>query len=588
MKNGTKITLKGKEYTIVDNLGSGGSGNVYKVRLDGQFFAIKIVESNQKIKNKRFLNECKFAYFTRNERIIRYYDYGSAEIERGTEKIDILFCVMPLYQCSLRKIIKNKDKISDERKLELSIQICEALSYIHKNGIIHRDIKPENILITDEGNAVLADFGIAHFIDSNLTKTSERLANFAYRAPEQLIKKGETGAYTDIFALGLIINEFFTGEIPQGTYYKRIADINVCYSELDDLINLMLLQDVNERISDVDIIMSEIDLILESANEEINDIKDNLLILNPPDTVKARTLVKILNMASRDIVLARFLFYRVPEKLKAYEPNYNMIVGYSASQDMINLCIQNCILDRCIRKVKYESADFDNGDFTNKALDLADVENKAVFDEMVLLLEPYKVTSDYDLTGLILKYFVSCKDYHCRELIETCKRVPSECKKNLDDAPIIWIFYHLYYYLTESYEKMRKESFPIEHEVYINWERTENSFKNGENLSLINEHEKKRNQKNLDILKALKKKYDGLTYSFFKEDNSAKIYFSSYGAYERFKKESLAIAKPHYVFEGDVLDILRIIRQSKNRIELRFTFFDIESVVPKLLGLIEI
>lgn len=89
-------------------------------------------------------------------------------------------------------------------------------------------------------------------------------------------------------------------------------------------------------------------------------------------------------------------------------------------------------------------------------------------------------------------------------------------------------------------------------------------------------------------MKALKKKYDGLTYSFFKEDNSAKIYFSSYGAYERFKKESLAIAKPHYVFEGDVLDILRIIRQSKNRIELRFTFFDIESVVPKLLGLIEI
>lgn len=126
MKHGTKITLKGKEYTIVDNLGSGGSGNVYKVRLDGQFFAIKIVESNQKIKNKRFLNECKFAYFTRNERIIRYYDYGSAEIERGTEKIDILFCVMPLYQCSLRKIIKNKDKISDERKLELSIQICET------------------------------------------------------------------------------------------------------------------------------------------------------------------------------------------------------------------------------------------------------------------------------------------------------------------------------------------------------------------------------------------------------------------------------------------------------------------------------
>ena len=87
------------------------------------------------------------------------------------------------------------------------------------------------------------------------------------------------------------------------------------------------------------------------------------------------------------------------------------------------------------------------------------------------------------------------------------------------------------------------------------------------------------------MLKQLKKKHPSMIFDFSSKDNSAKIYFPNHGSYEKFRQESLEIAKPHYVFEGDVLDIMRIKRKSKNCIELHLSFFDIENVIPKLLGL---
>lgn len=136
---------------------------------------------------------------------------------------------------------------------------------------------------------------------------------------------------------------------------------------------------------------------------------------------------------------------------------------------------------------------------------------------------------------------------------------------------------------------MKINSYQIEFDIEINWERTMQTFFHGQNFNLVDEYEKKRQSDNLKTLNLLKNKYPELLFDFNKEDNSAKIFFPNFKSFEKFKIESLTLAKTHYIFfEGDVLDILRVKRQSKNCIDLHFGYFDIENIIPKLLELKEI
>lgn len=581
------IDLKGEKYRILKSIGSGGSGIVYKVEHEGSFFALKLVESNQKKKNNRFLRECAFAFETDHERIVKYLDYGKFDkLNKDGKTVEVLYCLMPLYGSSLRKILDSK--VNDEYKLKLCIQICEALSFIHSKGIVHRDIKPENILISNEGNALLADFGIAHFCDSILTDSSEKVANFTYRAPEQLGKKKNTGIYTDIYALGLILNEFFTGDIPQGINYRRIADINIYYNELDDIVGRMLIQDVNERLSDANIVKAEIDLIYNIAQERLMDIKENLLYAIQPSNIKTNDLDRILEIACHDILLAKYLFYRAPERLKSFDSNYNMIIGYKVSDFLLNLSIQECMLSKCTNKFEYESAVYRKIDNISDRFDGFKLEDRKLCNEMIDLVNQYPVDNSYDLSGMILKYFISCEVHHKKELLESCKEIHEECEKNLMDAPILWLFNHMRYYLKDSFDTMKRNSYEVEFDIEINWERTMQTYFHGQNFNLVDEYESKRQLDNLNTLTLLKIKYPQIVFDFNKEENSAKIFFPDFNSFESFKNESLLLAKPHYVFEGDVMDILRIKRQSKDCIELHLGFFDIENIIPKLLGLIEI
>jgi serine/threonine-protein kinase len=582
MMRKNKINLNGVEYKKLQSIGSGGSGTVYKVESNGKYFALKLVESTDKKKNTRFMKECEFANKINNERIVKYLYYGKfKKTMKNNQEIEVLYCLMPLYECSLRKLI---DKgISDDHKLKLCIQICESLEFIHNKGITHRDIKPENILISKEGNAVLADFGIAQFDDSIITTEGDRLANFTYRAPEQLTKDKNTGKYTDTYSLGLIINELFTSEVPQGNNYKRIADVNIYYSELDDIVSRMLIRNTTERLSDASIVKSEIDLIFKTAEERSQEIKESLLFAQQPSDIIKADLDRILDTACHDILLAKYLFYRATEKFDLFDSNYNMIVGYTVSDFLLNLSIQERMLNECREKFEYESNVYKRG-ISYTPLDFSKQEHKELYDKMVALVNEYSVNDrTYDLSGVILKYFASCEDYHAKELLRSCDTIPSECKKSLLDAPILWIFKHLKYYLKESFDKLKKSSYPIEFEISINWNRTIETFFGNDNFDLVDKYEKERQDKNFSTLNLLKKRYPDLVFDFNKEDNSAKVFFPDYVSFKKFKTESLQIAKPHYIFEGDVLDILRIKRQSENCIELHFTFFDIENVIPKLL-----
>lgn len=170
-------------------------------------------------------------------------------------KQENIFYVMPLYTKSLRQLMK--EGISPEQTMKAFADICKGLAFAHSKECVHRDLKPENILFDGKEHYVVADFGIAHFQNSDKltaieTKDSSRLANFSYHAPEQIEAGGSITSATDIFALGLILNEMFTGKIPSGDNYKKISEVNSGFAFLDKVVQKMLSQNSADRYQSID------------------------------------------------------------------------------------------------------------------------------------------------------------------------------------------------------------------------------------------------------------------------------------------------------------------------------------------------
>jgi serine/threonine protein kinase len=235
-------------------IGEGGSGYVFEVRDDKeQRYALKILKKHgiTTEKRKRFKNEIAFCQRDSHPNIVAIIDHGVL-IE---DDVAIPFYVMPYYDSSLRKHIDAG--ISPATAIRLFGQILDGVEAAHLQGLVHRDIKPENILLTEATNQlVIADFGIARFLQDELytaveTKSAERLANFQYAAPEQRARGALIGSRADIFAVGLILNEMFTSEIPQGTDYKTISSVEPAFRYLDEAVGKMIRQSPENRLGSI-------------------------------------------------------------------------------------------------------------------------------------------------------------------------------------------------------------------------------------------------------------------------------------------------------------------------------------------------
>lgn len=285
-------------YKEVEQIGEGGNSTVYKVIDEqGNYYALKLL--NKKINTestKRFKNEIGYCMRNTHPNILKVIDNGVYE----TNGEKLMFYVMPLYSKNLRELMR--EKLDDNTKLEYFNQILEGVKHIHNGKSYHRDIKPENILFDEKKELlVVSDFGISHFNQEELdtiieTKLHSRMANFQYSAPEQKEKGGVVDHRADIYALGLILNEFYTGKVPIGTGYRKIADVSPEYSFLDDIIDMMIKQNKEERPTDIISIQQEINIRLKIYNEskeikrlqeiEIKDEEENdILILQPPKLI---------------------------------------------------------------------------------------------------------------------------------------------------------------------------------------------------------------------------------------------------------------------------------------------------------------
>jgi len=208
------------DYTLLRQLGEGGMGVVWLAeRTDGEIqqqVAIKLLNtaalSNQTIV-ARFLAERKLVARLNHPNIAHLVDAGALGDGRP-------FLAMEYIKGTRLDDYCNQHKLSIEQRIGLFIKVCLAVQYAHEQLIIHRDIKPANILVTEQGEPKLLDFGIARVIaagDSEVTSTvaNNRILTLAYASPEQI--EGRTlSTATDVYSLGIVLYELLTGVHPWG------------------------------------------------------------------------------------------------------------------------------------------------------------------------------------------------------------------------------------------------------------------------------------------------------------------------------------------------------------------------------------
>ncbi|MFC1851952.1 protein kinase [candidate division CSSED10-310 bacterium] len=223
----SSITEIGK-YKIIETIGKGGMGIVYKA-VDSMIkrnVAIKMMtesQFDQEITRQRFFREAQAIGQLQHPNILTLYDAGEYQ-KRPYLVVEFLDGK------DLKTLLKEEDLPSNEVMLSIIVDICDALEYSHKRGIIHRDIKPANIFILKTGEVKLMDFGIAKVADSGLTQTGTLLGTINYMSPEQ-IKAKDIDYRTDIFSLGVVMFEMFSHQRPyEGDTFTEVLS-KILFSE---------------------------------------------------------------------------------------------------------------------------------------------------------------------------------------------------------------------------------------------------------------------------------------------------------------------------------------------------------------------
>jgi len=210
--------LLSNRYELGETLGYGGMSEVHHghdVRL-GREVAIKILRADLARDpqfQERFRREAQNAAALNHPAIVAVYDTGEANTEFGP----LPYIVMEYVEGrTLRDIVKTEGPMSQKRAMEVMADVCAALDFSHRHGIVHRDVKPANVMITKNGAVKVMDFGIAramHDGQSAMTQTAAVIGTAQYLSPEQA--RGESvDARSDVYAAGCVLYELITGEPP--------------------------------------------------------------------------------------------------------------------------------------------------------------------------------------------------------------------------------------------------------------------------------------------------------------------------------------------------------------------------------------
>jgi len=207
----TGSTFAGR-YQIIEELGKGGMGKVYRV-LDRELkeeVALKLIKAeigSDKKTVERFSNELKLARKIVHKNVGRMYELME---EKGTRFITMEY----VSGQDLRGLIKQTGQLAVGTTINIAKQVCEGLIEAHKLGVVHRDLKPSNVMIDKEGNVRIMDFGIARSLEAKgITGAGVMIGTPEYMSPEQVEGK-EIDQRSDIYSLGIILYEMVIGRVP--------------------------------------------------------------------------------------------------------------------------------------------------------------------------------------------------------------------------------------------------------------------------------------------------------------------------------------------------------------------------------------
>ena len=233
----TTPRLVGSRYELGELIGYGGMAEVHRGR-DARLsrdVAIKMLRADL-ARDPSFLNrfrrEAQSSAGLNHPAIVAVYDTGQ-DHGLGSDAADVPYIVMEFVEGqTLREVLKVEGRLPPRRAMEIVAEVCGALDFSHRNGIVHRDIKPANVMITRAGAVKVMDFGIARAIADNsatVTQTAAVIGTAQYLSPEQA--RGETvDARSDVYSTGCVLYELvtghppFTGDSPVAVAYQHVRE----------------------------------------------------------------------------------------------------------------------------------------------------------------------------------------------------------------------------------------------------------------------------------------------------------------------------------------------------------------------------
>jgi eukaryotic-like serine/threonine-protein kinase len=248
-------TVLGGRYEILQLLGQGGMGAVYKAqdRELERFIALKVIRPELAVEPEilhRFKQELILARQVTHKNAIRIFDLGEAD---GMKFITMEF----IEGQDLKSLLIKQGKLSRDECVRIIEQICLALEVAHSEGVVHRDLKPQNIMLDKSGHVFVMDFGIARSTAMpGMTQTGAVLGTPEYMSPEQVMGE-HVDARSDLFTLGVIFYELLTGDMPykaetaQKAMFKRTRELPKPAIQLDPTVPKYL-SDVAEKCLQLD------------------------------------------------------------------------------------------------------------------------------------------------------------------------------------------------------------------------------------------------------------------------------------------------------------------------------------------------
>jgi beta-lactam-binding protein with PASTA domain/tRNA A-37 threonylcarbamoyl transferase component Bud32 len=230
----TSPQVLGERYEIGGVLGRGGMAEVHRgrdLRL-GREVAVKVLRhdlARDPSFQVRFRREAQAAASLNHPAIVAVYDTGEDRTALGATP----YIVMEYVEGeTLRDVLRREGVLDPDRAMELSADICGALDFSHRNGIVHRDVKPGNVMITPQGTVKVMDFGIARAVSDSaatMTSTAAVIGTAQYLSPEQARGEG-VDARSDVYSVGCLLYELvtgtppFTGDSPVAVAYQHVRE----------------------------------------------------------------------------------------------------------------------------------------------------------------------------------------------------------------------------------------------------------------------------------------------------------------------------------------------------------------------------